>query len=367
MCNGSIRGRRKWKSQSKGIACEILDLNFITLKATQNGEANLEALWKKEVDAVIARHDRPLIGASFMFEATRTAFENVCRYIRGKYPDLCLAAGGVNATADSEDVLRSGLADIVFRNEGEQALDAFYRFVDGESKDLPPNLLFLDVAGELKETAVKSGGPVDLDIKPEYDLIPTRDYHTVGCLSNFSRINGLDIPFGTVIAKRGCRARCAFYGVRNFNGQGIRLRGVTDVVDEMVHLHDKYGIRHFDWLDDDLMFDPRETLNLLEEIRERLPGITWQANNGLIPSAVTEGLFEAIAASGCVGFKVGLESGNQEMLRRVHKPTNIPNFLKFSKRAERHRDIFVSVNFILGLPEERFGQMLDTRGCPDRC
>jgi radical SAM superfamily enzyme YgiQ (UPF0313 family) len=346
--------------RSQNIPCEIVDLNFAMLKATQEGEADLEALWKKKIDDAIGRHKKPFVGISFMFEATRAAFEDVCRYVRSTYPDLFVANGGVNATADPEELLRAGFANMVFRNEGEQSLDAFYQFARGESNSIPPNLVFLNKDKELRETTVRSGGPVELDIKREYEEIPTKDYHSVGCLSNFSRINGLDIPFGTVIAKRGCRARCAFCGVRNFNGKGIRLRGVTEVVDEMQHLHDKFGVRHFDWLDDDLMFDRKETLKLLVEIKKRLPNITWAANNGLIPAAVTEDLFEAIAQSGCVGFKVGLETGSPEMLHRVHKPTNIPNFLKFSKRAEKHRDVFVSVNFILGLPEERFGQMLDS-------
>lgn len=346
--------------RSLNIPCEILDLNFIILRATQEGVRDLEAVWKRELDKVIRRNDEPLICVSFMFEATRTAFEHICRNIKKDYPHLCLVSGGVNATAYSNELVREGLVDIIFRNEGEQGLEGFFRFLSGRTRVLPANLVFQNEKGEVLETPVKAGGAVDLDITREYELIPIKDYHTVGCLSNFSRINGLDIPFGTVIAKRGCRARCSFCGVRNFNGKGIRLREYSAVVDEMAHLHNKYGIEHFDWLDDDLLFDHKASLKLFEEIRVRLPNITWAANNGLIPTAVSDELFDAIAASGCVGFKVGLESGNPEMLHRVHKPTNIPNFLRFAKRAERHREVFVSVNFILGLPEERIEQMFDS-------
>jgi hypothetical protein len=346
--------------RSLGIPCEILDLNFVVLRATQEGNRDLEGVWKKALDEVICRNDQPLICVSFMFEATRTAFENICRHIRQTDPQLCLSSGGVNATAYATEIIQEGLADIIFRNEGEQGLDGFFRFLRGKTRTLPPNLIFRDDDGEIFETPVKLGGSVDLDIIPEFELLPIREYHTVGCLSNFSRINGLEVPFGTVIAKRGCRARCSFCGVRNFNGKGIRLRDTSAVVDEMVHLNSKYGIAHFDWLDDDLLFDQKASLKLFQEIRERLPNITWAANNGLIPTAVTADLFDAISASGCIGFKVGLETGNPEMLHRVHKPTNVPNFLRFAKRAEKHREVFVSVNFILGLPEERVEQMLDS-------
>jgi len=140
----------------------------------------------------------------------------------------------------------------------------------------------------------------------------------------------------------------------------VRLRDANTVVDEMVVLREKHGIEHFEWLDDDLLNDKKETLKLFNEIARRLPGITWAANNGLIATAVDRELFDAMRRSGCIGFKVGLESGNKEMIKRIHKPASVKQFLNFAQLAQDYPDIFVSINFILGLPEERFEQMLDS-------
>ena len=64
--------------------------------------------------------------------------------------------------------------------------------------------------------------------------------------------------------------------------------------------------------------------------------------------------------SGCQGFTVGLETGNEEMLRKVRKPASLDRFFKFADMSKKFPKIYYIVNFILGLPDERFSQMLDT-------
>jgi hypothetical protein len=99
---------------------------------------------------------------------------------------------------------------------------------------------------------------------------------------------------------------------------------------------------------------------LLQKISKELPDITWAANNGLIVSSIDKDMLDSFEQSNCVGFKVGLESGNEEILRAVKKPATLRKFMSFSRLAQNYPSIFVSVNIILGLPNESFGQMLDS-------
>ena len=340
-----------------GVPCEILDLNYDVLRAFQMGKTDWERVCRDKIAAAVARRRKPLIGLSFLFDATAPALEAVSRFLKSRYPDLCVAAGGVAATADPELLLRRGWADVVFGHEAETTVPAFYRFLRGETSDPPVNMAFLDGGGSLRRTASGTGGAVDLDIRAEYKLIPIADYHRAGSLSNYARAHSPDAPFSPVLAKRGCRAFCSFCGVRGFNGKGVRLRDADGVVDEMSFLRERYGIGHFDWLDDDLLFDKKATLKLFETIARRLPGITWAANNGLIASALDSETLEAMRLSGCVGFKVGLETGSPELMRKTHRPTQTRQFLDFAKLAEGYPEMFVVVNLILGMPDETFGQM----------
>jgi len=268
--------------------------------------------------------------------------------------------GGVAASADPERILQECMADLVVSNEGEVPLHQLYAYLRGETRSIPTNLAFLDERQVLSETPRTTGGDVNLDIRDQYDKLGVERYNQVGSLNNFSRMRGLDVPFATVISRRGCRAHCTFCSVRNFNGRSVRVRDSVDVVDEMEFLWNEYGIRHFEWLDDDLLYDRDEALRLFKEIARRLPDATWCANNGLIAAAITSELLGGMVESKCLGFTVGLETGNAEMLRKVRKPASLERFARFAHLSKDYPQIFYIVNLILGLPEERFGQMLDT-------
>jgi hypothetical protein len=128
----------------------------------------------------------------------------------------------------------------------------------------------------------------------------------------------------------------------------------------MQFLYEKRDVRHFEWLDDDLLFDRHQIKDLLGRIIAKGWDIKWSANNGLIASSIDEEMMDLIQRSGCIGFKIGIETGNTEMLRKVKKPGTHRRFLAFSKMVEAYPGPFIGGNFIVGLPGETFGQMMDS-------
>lgn len=343
-----------------GVPTRLVDLNYEVLRAAQEDGADLDVAWQRPLDKALAAFEHPLVCVSFMFDPTYDDLARVCRYVKGQRPTVCVAVGGVAATADPERLLEEGLADLVVSNEGEVPLRNLYAYLRGRREMLPDNLSLRAHAKGVVHTQRTSGGEVDLDIRQEYDALPVADYHKIGSLNNFSRMRGIDVPYATVISRRGCRARCTFCAVRNFNGKSVRVRAHGSVVDELEYLHDRHGVRHFDWLDDDLLYDADEALAMFREIARRLPDMTWAAHNGLIAAAVTPDLLEAMQESKCIGFGVGLETGDPEMLRKVRKPATIETFLRFADLSKRYPKLHYLVNFILGLPEERFAQMMSS-------
>ena len=345
-----------------GVSNRLLDLNYRVLAAAVDGE-EAGVAWRHAVDEAVAATAAPdgLVGITFMFDTTWTQMAEIVAHVKQHWPAVCVAVGGVAASADPERVLRETGADLVFLNEGETPLDAFYAALRGEtgSDDLH-NVAFLDDTGTLWSAPVRTGGTFDIDIRAQYDKVPLPDYRRIGSLNNFSRSRGTDVPFATMLSRRGCRARCSFCSVRNFNGKSVRVRGVDNVLDELAYLHDEHGIRHFDWLDDDLLYDRDQALAMFQAMARRLPGITWAANNGLIAAALTPELLGAMQDSGCIGFGVGMETGNKEMLRKVRKPASLETFYAFADLSRGFPSMHYLVNFILGLPGETFSQMLDS-------
>lgn len=342
-----------------GVANALVDLNYTVLRAAVEGR-DPEADWRGAIDEAMAVHPGATAYISFMFDTTWPQMAAVVAHLKQNWPKACVAVGGVATTADPERVLRETGADLAFSNEGEGPLTAFFEFLRRQFPVDLHNLSFVDAGRTLWQAPIRTGGAVDFDIRPQFAKVPLADYHRIGSLNNFARTRGVDVAFATMLSRRGCRAKCTFCSVRNFNGKSVRVRRTDGVIDEFVHLHDTLGIRHFDWLDDDLLYDHDAALALFRNLAQRLPGITWAANNGLIAAALTPELLQALQESGCIGFSVGMETGNRELLRKVRKPATVEKFFAFAEMARNFPRMYYTVNFILGLPGETFGQMLDS-------
>ena len=177
---------------------------------------------------------------------------------------------------------------------------------------------------------------------------------------------GQEKPFIGIQLNRGCRANCEFCDVTKFMGMGLRQYPVIDLLDDINYLVKERGIRHFEILDDDFL----GTTSFKEGIVELLKGmvslrqqydITWSAGNGLIAASLTEEMLCLMRDSGCVGFRIGIESGNREMQKKMKKPASLPLLRRAGKMLQKFPEIFVAGNYIIGFfGTETFGQMLDT-------
>jgi radical SAM superfamily enzyme YgiQ (UPF0313 family) len=132
------------------------------------------------------------------------------------------------------------------------------------------------------------------------------------------------------------------------------------VIDEIKFLVFNKGIRQIDWLDDDLLMDPLRTVELFKGLAAQVPQLEWICNNGLIAAAVNEDIMEWMVKSGLKAFKIGIESGNDEILHQIKKPTTKRKLREKRLLFKKYPDVFVSANFIIGFPKETFARMLDT-------
>tara|TARA_R110000824_G_scaffold54557_5_gene150556 strand:- start:4992 stop:5855 length:864 start_codon:yes stop_codon:yes gene_type:complete len=90
--------------------------------------------------------------------------------------------------------------------------------------------------------------------------------------------------------------------------------------------------------------------------------VTWCASNGVIASAVAKSdeLVAAMARSGCVGMTFGLESGNDKILKEVHKPSRVAHYYKVGDIMRKYPQVFTRGFLIIGFPNETLAQMLET-------
>jgi radical SAM superfamily enzyme YgiQ (UPF0313 family) len=342
------------------LKIRVLDLNYEMLCRGQKPDFHYEFwqdLLREELDACEA----PFVGVTCMFGATKPVFLDVSRWLSENYPQVPILAGGVQATYDFQELLEQQYCHVLFRREAELQFKAFLEGCKGVQPTPVPRGCAFRLDGRVYELGDPEGNvPIEWDIRSYYDLIPVESYNQVGSLAAFSRFNGASKPFATVLAKRGCRAHCTFCTVRDFNGKGVRNRTPQNVIDEIKFLVEEKGIQQIDWLDDDLLWDPHDTLALFKGLAEQVPQLEWISNNGLIAAAISDEIMEWMVKSGLRAFKIGIESGNDDVLKVIQKPTTKPKLRIKRRLFRKYPEVFVSANFIIGFPKETFGQMMDS-------
>ena len=369
--------------QLPNVECEVVDLNNYLLKLSNTSESFCYHEWQKAFDSIPSNDNKRLyvFMVSYMFGTTKECYINTTRFIRSTYPNALILTGGVQATFDKSEILSSNYADIVCANEGDMqvqyiASELYKKYLKNTKNDLNDTCVkfkYCDVQGGInlltnKGNIINSGDVVqpsdfNWDLSKYYDSIDIKSYHLHGGLGAFSKfvesLLGNPIPYSAVLTKRGCRAHCSFCTVRSFNGKGLRLRSIEAVVDEIRFLYNT-GIRHIDWLDDDLLFDEEYNIQLFTLIKDEFPDLIWTASNGLIGVAITPDLMKLMSESGLVAFKIGVESGNSQVIKEIRKPTTLWRLLEKSKLIRSYPQIFFSANFIIGFPGESFMQMMDS-------
>lgn len=356
----------------RGVEVEILDLNYHFLKRIIGDDSFQPFDWLKIVDEFIEKFEPSIVGVTCIgvstdwFKPTHP-LTGVLRHVMLKDKQVVMAGGPV-AVNEYRNYLQHELCHFIVDGEGEIKLHFLFDYLLGEIPCQTPTAgIYFKYEGVIEE----SHGEINR-VTPEgnlvstYGKIPIEDYNHVGSLNPFSRMAGQDRHFTGIQLNRGCRANCKFCGVPKFMGRGVRQFPEQDLYKELVYLITERGVLHFELLDDDFLgpSDLRsgvmELLTMMCALRKQY-GITWAAGNGLIAASINEELARLIHDSGCIGFRIGIESGNEEMLKRMRKPATKKALRHFADIFRNYPRIFIGGNYILGLfGEETFEQMLDT-------
>ncbi len=358
--------------ENRGYITKITDLNLELMKqanASSPEQFDYDRTWKEKIDSLLGELRPDMIGITCMYTMMHPSMQNVVEFIRTKDEITPIIAGGAHPALAAEDVLRksSGI-DFISLYESDNSFPDMVDFVNDrvvKNKLTQLTTLVNDEFVSVSERSVPSSEVIT--IRPNYQDLPIGKYTDYGKIGVYaSWLRGDDTKCSTILKSRGCRAHCSFCSVREFNGRGVRHRPADDVVDEMEWLRDDYGIQHFVWLDDDLLNDKKKTMEIFNKIVDRKLGVTWDASNGVIAAALDEELAHASESSGCIGMSFGIESGNEEILKRIHKPATIDRFFKAAEILDRHPNIYTKGFLIIGFPEdgehraETIGQMWDT-------
>jgi radical SAM superfamily enzyme YgiQ (UPF0313 family) len=210
------------------------------------------------------------------------------------------------------------------------------------------------------EEGFRRNPPRYLDLErmpsPERTVVDNRRYFLEGGM-------------GSIEDKRGCPKGCIYCVDPVGKGRRTRCRSPESVADEIEALIEM-GIDHFHFCDSEFNLPPAHAEAVCLEIIERGLGtkLRWYAYCS--PAPFTEEMALLFEKAGCTGIDFGVDSGNDQMLRRLGRDFTLDDLARTAQICHRQGIVFM-YDLLLGGPGESRDSLRETietmnRLCPHR-
>lgn len=171
----------------------------------------------------------------------------------------------------------------------------------------------------------------------------------------------------TIITNRGCPFHCIYCLANQVSGTKNRYRSVENVIAELKECVEKYGIRNFLFRSDLFTQNKKWVKELSAAILEAKLDIEWACNSRV--DTITLEAAQAMKSAGCWIVAFGVESGDDEALKKMDKGGAASREKAFEAvDICRQAGLKSSVYLLMGLPWDtqetieaniRFGQELN--------
>jgi len=283
---------------------------------------------------------------SFTEEIIETA--GLCKAVKKINRNIITIVGGAHASAIPEQMLNEFKdIDIAVYGEGEITL---LEIVQLKKFDL------INVKGIVyrKNGRIIRNKPRELikDIDslpyPAWDLFPLEQYRgrTILSLGEKKHENILELP---ILSTRGCPYRCNF--CFHVYGHTARFRDYKKIVDEIEFNINTYNSTQFFFADGTFGIRKNNVIKLCNEIIKRKLNkkIKWTAPTRA--DVVTEETLRLMKKAGCLTFAIGVESGDEQILKNSGKNETKEQIRKSVTMAKKV-GLPIETSIILGHPNE---------------
>jgi anaerobic magnesium-protoporphyrin IX monomethyl ester cyclase len=148
---------------------------------------------------------------------------------------------------------------------------------------------------------------------------------------------------------RGCPYKCTFCGSQITWRRKTRLRSPINVVNEVKECVERYGITNFTFCDDTFTFDKNHAIEVCRLISELPYKIRLFCSSRA--NTISADRLSWLKKAGCYSITFGLESGNDIVLKRMKKGTNV-KMIKNAVNMTKAAGIEVHGSFIIGFEGE---------------
>lgn len=338
----------------------ILDLNVLEVpKGTDR-----QAFYIQTVLAAVGEVHPGMIGLNCLLSGHFPFVLMLSAALKEHHPSLPVVIGGIHPTLFAKEILQNcQTIDAIVMGEGEPQVVAL---ADAYANEAPEALRTIDaLAFRCADNQVvlnpRRGYIQNLDMipLPAWDLVHMEDYFSDH--STWYNPRGLDIKMSVpILSSRSCPYDCSFCSAHYLMGRGLRLRSPKLVVDEMQMLYERYGMKYFGFVDDNLTLNKRHILAICNEIVRRNMVIQFESFNGYNLNSLDEEIVAAMVRAGCVYVILPIEHGCDHMRSEIiGKRLSRKKIFKVVEIYKRYNLLTRGV-FIMGFPEDTQESLTET-------
>ncbi len=256
-------------------------------------------------------------------------------------PELKVLIGGSHVSVLPERTLEEFPAfDLAVLGEGETTTsNLMNRF------DAPDNHWNTTKGICFREHASVRTNPIRPFVK-DLDLLPFPAFHLFPLEKYFPFYSRQYKPELPISSSRGCPFRCSFCNTAM--GKRIRLRSPESLVEEIQYDRDRFAVQQIIFTDENFTGNRDRAVAFCNQIIDK--GMNRDINY-ICQSrvAVDRESLASMRQANFTHITFGIESGNQEVLEKVHKGIRLEQSEQ-AVRWARELGMIIDGNFILGLP-----------------
>jgi anaerobic magnesium-protoporphyrin IX monomethyl ester cyclase len=317
-------------------------------------DGEIEGLSVRETAQRILDTKPDVVGFSLMTPQLMTALATSA-LLKQSRPNLTIVLGGAHVDSTKGDAFEiADCFDFAIHGEGEYPMVEVCRNIRDKGKLGPngienlqeciqevPNVVYRD--RQTREIVTNAARAFLMDL----DQLPSVDYDMVN-------MNNYTVPTlkGRVISmmlSRGCPFKCTYCDAPITMGKKIRFWSMDRIVADIKFYKEKYGVSDFSFRDSTFTAKKTWVAEFCQRLIDANLNIRWRINTraNLVPPP----LLELMAKAGCYTINFGVESGDDEILRRIKKEVDLEEVIDAFERC-RKLGIRTYATFLMGSPGE---------------
>lgn len=358
--------------KEKGIDVTLFDTTFYKTSSKTSDEARVEMLQAKPFDLskyginyktsdvfedfkkLVIEYRPHLIGFSVV-EPTYILAEKLLNSIRDIKGETKIILGGIFAIFAFDRIIKHPLVDMVCCGEGERTI-----------VEVCTSILEKKGLRNIANLIIKENGQIFYNKKAtlvDLNKLPYLDFSLFEKERFYKPMGGKVLKIVPVEFARGCPYRCTYCAspalteMHKERGKWFRQKDIRRIIYEIEFYLKRYNVEYFYFISESFLSMPEKAFDEFIDYYKSIKIPFWF--NTRIETISSDRL-KKLKSINCNRISIGLESGSEYLRKKLLKRSYSNDYFVEKFKILSDANISVSINNIIGFPDETREQIFET-------